>query len=111
LAHKLIKESGFQPDSDIPIALIGLRPGDKLSEDLISERESVEGTNDPRLFAAKSPEIPPDEFDSQMEDLTGNANRRDLALVMESLCKFVPQYQPSESLLRLLSGYSAAFQA
>ena len=111
LARKLIKESGFQPDSDIRIVLIGLRPGDKLSEDLISERESVEGTNDPRLFAAKSSEIPPDEFDSRMEDLTENANRRDLSLVIESLCKLVPQYQPSESLLRLLSGYSAAFQA
>ena len=111
LAQKLIKESGFQPDSDIPIALIGLRPGDKLSEDLISEGESVEGTNDPRLFAAKSPEIPPEEFDSRMEDLTESTNRRDLALVIESLCKFVPQYQPSDLLLRLLRGYSAAFQA
>jgi FlaA1/EpsC-like NDP-sugar epimerase len=111
LAHKLIKESGLQPESEIPIALIGLRPGDKLSETLISEHESVAGTNDPRLFAAKSPEILPDEFDSRMQDLAENANRRNLALVMESLCKFVPQYQPSESLLRLLSGYSAAFQA
>jgi FlaA1/EpsC-like NDP-sugar epimerase len=107
LAHRLIKESGFRPEGEIPIALIGLRPGDKLSENLLAEHESVEGTNDPRLFAAKSPEIPPDEFDSRMEDLTERVNRRDLALVIESLSQLVPQYQPSDLLLRSLSDSTA----
>lgn len=102
LAHKVIKESGFEPETEIPITLIGLRPGDKMSENFIADYESIAGTNDPRLFAANSSELSPDEFDSLMGELTEGVNQRDLARVLESICKIVPEYQPSETIRRLL---------
>jgi FlaA1/EpsC-like NDP-sugar epimerase len=107
LAHKVIKEAGFHPESEIPITLIGLRPGDKMSESFVAARESVTHTTDAKLFGIKTPEIFPDEFDSRMEELAENVNRRDLPLILSSLCKIVPEYQPSESLLRLVGGSSA----
>ena len=107
LAHKVIREAGFHPESEIPITLIGLRPGDKMSENFVAACESVTHTNDPRLLGIKTSVIPPDEFDSLMEELIENVNRRDLAPIIGSLCKFVPEYKPSESLLRLVSGSSA----
>jgi FlaA1/EpsC-like NDP-sugar epimerase len=107
LAHKVIKEAGLHPESEIPITLIGLRPGDKMSENFVAARESVTHTNDARLFGIKTPVLSPDEFDSRMEELAENVNRRNLPLILSSLCKIVPEYQPGESLLRLVRGSSA----
>lgn len=102
LAHKVIKESGFIPETEIPIALIGLRPGDKLSENFVADNESVEQTGDPRLFAVTSLEISPDEFDLRIRELEVSVNRRDVAQTLETLRKIVPEYDPSEMILRLI---------
>lgn len=103
LAHRTIKQSGFQPEREIPIRFIGLRPGDKMAENLIADHESLEPTNDGRLFAAKSSEIFPDRFDSLMENLRMGTARRNLPLVIESLWKIVPEYRPSETILRQMN--------
>lgn len=107
LAHKVIRESGFEPETEIPITLIGLRPGDKMSENLFGELESIEETGDPRLFAVNSSEFRTEEFDSLMAELTDSANRRDLSRIIASLCKLVPEYKPGETILRLLGDSSA----
>lgn len=107
LAQKVIKESGLEPETEIPITLIGLRPGDKMSESFVGEFESIEETSNPRLFAANSVEITAEEFDSVMVELTDGTNRRDLARVIESLYRLVPEYQPSET-IRRLQGESSA---
>jgi FlaA1/EpsC-like NDP-sugar epimerase len=103
LAHETIRKAGFQPGLEIPITWIGLRPGDKISENFVDECESVTPTCDPRLFAVKTPPIPEDEFDSLMNDLTAGVTRRDVSMVIESLCKLVPEYQPAVSLLQSFS--------
>lgn len=102
LAHKVIKASGFEPETEIPITLIGLRPGDKMSENFVAERESIEATSDPKLFAVNSPQIPSQRFDALMGELTDSSNQRDLARVLESLCQIAPEYQPGEALHRRL---------
>lgn len=107
LAHQVIKEAGFHPESEIPISLIGLRPGDKLTENFVAPSELITQTTDTRLFGVKTPVMPPDEFDSRTQELAGNVDRRDLPLIISSLCKIVPEYQPSEALLRLVNGSSA----
>jgi len=109
LAHKIIKESGFIPETEIPITLIGLRPGDKLSENFVNDYEFVEQTSDPRLFAVKSLEIVPYEFDLRIRELDESVNRRDIVRVVETLRKIVPEYEPSEMILRLL-GDSASIR-
>ena len=66
LAHNMIEEASFAVVKGIPITFIGLRPGDKMTEDLVSASEFVEPTDDPRLSNVKSTEMHPDRFDALM---------------------------------------------
>ena len=50
LARQMIELSGFVPDRDVPIQYTGLRPGEKLYEELLIDPEQAEGTAHPRIF-------------------------------------------------------------
>lgn len=102
LATHLIRVAGFVPEKDIPIVFTGLRPGDKMSEDLALDRESPEPTSDGRLYRASSLNISPDEFDAEMRELAESVRQRETASLLEVLCRMVPEYRPSETLLDLV---------
>ena len=106
LAHNMIEEAGFAVVKGIPITFIGLRPGDKMTEDLVSASEFVEPTDDPRLSNVKSTEMHPDRFDALMSALANAVECRDLSAILETLRCMVPEYEPSEYLLRSLEGAS-----
>lgn len=53
LARNLIKLSGFEPDADIKIEFTGLRPGEKLYEELLLAEEGVEATKNNKIFVAQ----------------------------------------------------------
>ena len=53
LARNLIKLSGFEPDADIQIEFTGLRPGEKLYEELLLAEEGIEATKNNKIFVAK----------------------------------------------------------
>ena len=107
LASRMIEEAGFVVDQGIPITFTGLRPGDKMTEDLVSASEFLEPTDDPRLSNVKSTEINPDRFDALMTNLAGAVERRDLFAILETLGSMVPEYEPSEYLVRSLERASA----
>jgi FlaA1/EpsC-like NDP-sugar epimerase len=106
LARRMIEEAGYDAGKAIPIKFIGLRPGDKMTEDLVSSRESVESTADPRLSSVKSTSVDSDRFDALMANLESAVDRRDLFAMLETLRSMVPEYEPSESLLRSFEGAS-----
>ncbi len=54
LAERLIRSRGLEPGKDIEIIYTGLRPGDKLRENLVTEYESIEPTSHPRVLKAIS---------------------------------------------------------
>jgi len=99
LAHQLIRESGFEPERKIPVVMTGLRPGDKMAEEFVSEVESAETAGKARLRLVKTPQPPQEEFDSVMAGLKEGVDRRDLAGVLEQICRLVPEYRPSEAVL------------
>ena len=103
VANRLIREAGCRPD-EIEVVFTGLRPGDKLSEDLISAAEWLEPTSDSRLQKINGPRPSPSRFDSAMEAISERVAARSLAPLVEALCELVAEYQPSETLLRLLNG-------
>jgi FlaA1/EpsC-like NDP-sugar epimerase len=103
LANKLIAEAGYR-SGEIEITFTGLRPGDKLSEDLLSASESPEPTSDSRLRKTNGSRLSPQRLDSAMEVISQGVRTRDLALLVETLCELIPEYQPSEALLTLLNG-------
>ncbi|MDV3425673.1 MAG: polysaccharide biosynthesis protein, partial [Bacillota bacterium] len=54
LAKDLIKLSGFEPDKDIKIQIIGLRPGEKLYEEVLTEEEGLNKTTHDKIFVGRS---------------------------------------------------------
>jgi FlaA1/EpsC-like NDP-sugar epimerase len=54
LAERLIRSSGMEPGKDIKINYIGLRPGEKLREDLVGEHESLAPTSHPKVLTSVS---------------------------------------------------------
>jgi FlaA1/EpsC-like NDP-sugar epimerase len=103
LANKLIAEAGYR-SGEIEITFTGLRPGDKLTEDLLSASESLEPTGDVRLGKVSTPRPSPQRLDSAMEVFSEGVRARHLALLVETLCDLVPEYLPSPALLGLLGG-------
>ena len=99
LAHQLIRESGFEPERKIPVVMTGLRPGDKMAEEFVSQVESAEALGKARLRLVKTPQPSQEEFDSMMAGLKESVDRRDLAGVLEQICRLVPEYRPSEAVL------------
>jgi len=107
LARRMIEEAGSAVNQGIPIRFTGLRPGDKMTEHLASSSEFMESTDDPRLSNVKSTEMHPERFDALMTNLASAVERRDLLAILETLRPMVPEYEPSEYLLRSLEGASA----
>ena len=99
LAHRLIEEAGFKPEVDIPIAIIGLRPGEKMSEEFVSGRESVHASACAKLHLIETPQPSCEEFDAAMAALKECADRHDVSGLLERLCRLVPEYQPSDLVL------------
>jgi len=99
LARQLIQEAGYDPGNEIPIVMTGLRPGDKMAEQFVSDRESVEPADNATLRLIKTPQPSHEQFDSAMAVLKESAVRRDVAGVLEQLCRLVPEYRPSEVVL------------
>ncbi|MCH1961805.1 polysaccharide biosynthesis protein [Clostridium perfringens] len=71
LAKDLIKLSGFEPDIDIKIEITGLRPGEKLYEELLMDEEGLRKTSHEKIFIAK-----PGEYDFEMLKLGINALKK-----------------------------------
>ena len=79
--------------------MTGLRPGDKMAEQFVSDSESLDPADHGRLRLIKTPQPSHQEFDTAMAALQESAARRDVAGVLELLRRLVPEYRPSEVVL------------
>jgi FlaA1/EpsC-like NDP-sugar epimerase len=90
LARRLVEEAGLRPDEDVPIAFTGLRPGDKMTENLTSENEFLEPTTDPRLYRVGALRGLPNGFDALISELIESVSSRDVAVLLESCPGWYP---------------------
>jgi len=97
LAQRLIREHG--QGREISVEITGLRPGDKLTEVFFSRNETVSDGPESILLRIDGPTPPDKEFDMAMESLRQNAEERDVAGVLDALCRLVPDYRPSQTAL------------
>ena len=92
LAEDLIRLSGFEPHTDIPIELIGLRPGEKLFEELLLDGEGILETKHDKIFVARQSSTDYEGLSLKLDDfktILVNGSDRD---VKENLKELVPNY-------------------
>jgi FlaA1/EpsC-like NDP-sugar epimerase len=77
LVHDLIRLSGLEPGTDIRIEFTGVRPGEKLVEELMTEQERVGKTGHDKVFVARSTTVDPEELERSVRDLVDAAMRSD----------------------------------
>jgi FlaA1/EpsC-like NDP-sugar epimerase len=93
LAEKLVQLSGFRPHEDIEIRYIGLRPGEKMHEELLADGEGVEATDHPRIRVVRAGPADPERVRARIDDLlaAGSVGRPPLIRALKAL---VPEYDP-----------------
>ncbi len=101
LANKLISLSGFVPDKDIKIKEIGLRPGEKLYEELLVKADECRKTADERVFIELVPAAAKDEVDKTLNALRQAIDMRaDDSLLKELMMRILPSYREATEVNR-----------
>lgn len=95
LATNLIKLSGYKPGDDIEIKFTGLRPGEKMYEELLMNEEGLKETANKMIFIGKPIEFDEEEFRKQLDILEQEAVNEDGDIRAEVM-KIVPTYHPTE---------------
>ncbi len=99
LARAMITMSGQVPDVDIPIVFTGLRPGEKLYEELLTEEEERTQRVADKIFAAECP-APPGDLDRLLQELESAASAEDPQRVRDLLRDLVPSYQTAAAMVK-----------
>ena len=93
LARNMIRLSGYVPDEDIEIKFTGLRPGEKLYEELLMEEEGLQDTANHLIHIGKPIELDEDLFWTQLSELEKLVGK-DADGVREKIKEIVPTYCP-----------------
>lgn len=102
LAQDLIALSGLQVGSDIAIEFTGLRPGEKLYEEMFTANESYGPTqHDKVLVAHNASHFLPADLDAAIAELIETAQKNDSCGVLRLLQQLLPEYRPWEQQNRL----------
>ncbi len=97
LAENLIRLSGFRPNVDIPIEITGLRPGEKLYEELLMNEEGIENTGHEKIFVGKPSEITIDEVMEKLNILKESLKDDDPDEIKAAITKTVPTYTRTDN--------------
>ena len=99
LARQMIRLSGNDPETDIKIEMIGLRPGEKLYEELFHESEKYSGTKHPKILLAESRVVDWEQFSSQLEELSEACKEHNLKQIIALLKAIIPEYHNDRVLI------------
>ena len=96
-AENLIKQYGKQPYTEIPIEFIGLRPGEKLYEELLTSEEGLVSTMNNRIFIGNQAPVDPEEFIRKLYALKSVLHTGDRELIIKRLQDIVPNFTHREN--------------
>jgi len=93
LAKEMIKLSGFEPDKDVPIIFIGLRPGEKLFEEILTAEEGTVATQNQKIFMAKLSKVDIADIEKKLDVLENLLYAKDAGEITLELKRIVPYYK------------------
>lgn len=98
LAVSLIKLSGLEPNVDIPIKITGLRPGEKLYEELLMEEEGLQKTEHNKIFIGELSDLNYEDVHEKLEILRELIENEDIPLNVldETMLRIIPTYHHPE---------------
>lgn len=102
LARRMIKLSGFEPNIDIKIIYTGLRPGEKLYEELLSDNAKTLPTHNEKIMISKDPSAKFEDICSLIKLVTKASIRRDKVEVVKLLKTIVPEFKSNNSVYEVL---------
>lgn len=95
LAQDLITLSGLEPSIDIKIEFIGLRPGEKLYEELLTAQEGVKATRHEKIFIAQAEEVDSEKLHRDLDELKRLTKIMNMEGIIRKLKEIVPNYRPT----------------
>jgi FlaA1/EpsC-like NDP-sugar epimerase len=101
LARDLIKLSGLEPGRDIPIIFTGLRPGEKLFEELKFDAEGLKPTAHEKIRVLDGGATDTNQVSAWLEELAGVVAAKNVHGLVTKLKEIVPEYTPSPEILAL----------
>lgn len=96
LARNMIRLSGLEPDVDIPIVYTGLRPGEKLYEELLMQDEGLARTPNELIYIGHFNDFDPDELMDGLNELEAASQANDTD-IKERVCRLVRTYYPASN--------------
>ena len=102
LAKRMITLSGLTLGRDIQIVYTGLRPGEKLFEELLNQKENTLPTHNPRIMIASVRQYDLNYVNTELDDLIHLAKGTDKFIMVKKMKKIVPEYRSENSIFESL---------
>lgn len=102
LARRMIKLSGMEPDSDIQIVFSGLRPGEKLYEELLTDGTKTLPTPHEKIMVSQDPHLAYSEINAHVNELLDTLKQNDKVAVVKRLKEIVPEFKSNNSVYEVL---------
>ena len=98
MAYDLIRLSGLEPEKDIPIIYTGLRPGEKLYEELVSKEEKAQTTSHKKIMVLhdEANNMPWDLMQREIQSLVDISLKFDRDAIKRKLQHLLPDYTPQD---------------
>ncbi|MGR3811439.1 polysaccharide biosynthesis protein [Jiulongibacter sp. NS-SX5] len=97
LAHRMIRLSGFEPEEDILIEFTGLRPGEKLYEELLGDLEKTKATHHPKILIAQVKPESHEELQKAFMELLKELESKSKLEIVRHIKALVPEYVSENS--------------
>ena len=101
MARNLIRLSGLEPDQDIPIIYTGLRPGEKLFEELMLDGEGIKPTSHPKIRVLDGGPVSFEQVQLWLDELSALVEGKNVYGLVQTFQRIVPEYKPSEEIRAL----------
>lgn len=102
LARNMIRLAGYQPDKDIPIIFTGLRPGEKLYEEVLNQKETTLPTKNDKIMIARVREMDYETVNKAVEEIISTSNTHNAMTTVKKMKEIVPEFISKNSIYEQL---------